>query len=420
MKSSARSVALTVAVAGSIAFVLLALWLVPWHPVPGGMPSGVPADQVFSASQIARAESFARQARIWGWSSLALSLAVASVLGFSSWGRRLMDALTSRVRGPWWLHVVLGAGAVLLIGRLATLPLSLALRSRLIDYGLTTQSTPGYLRDVVTNFALGWLVSSLVLLVLIGSARRWTRAWPAVAGVTLAAFVMIGSFAYPVLIEPLFNHFEPLPDGTLRTQILALAQQEGVRVDDVLVSDASRRTTTLNAYVSGYGDTRRVVVYDNLVNDLPESQTLSVVAHELAHARHNDPLVGSALGALGTLVAVGLLGLIVADDRRSQRALARVGVVPLVLALAAWGSFLGGPIQNTISRQVETRADVEALQATQDPDSFIAVQRQLAVRGLNDPTPPALSQFWFGSHPTALQRVAIAEQFAASLSSSRR
>ena len=103
----------------------------------------------------------------------------------------------------------------------------------------------------------------------VGCARRWRRAWPAIAGGVLAGFVLVGSLVYPVLVEPIFNDFEPLPDGELRSQILALADEEGVDVDEVLVADASRRTTTLNAYVSGLGATRRVVVYDNLVEDLP-------------------------------------------------------------------------------------------------------------------------------------------------------
>ena len=244
---------------------------------------------------------------------------MASVLGFTSLGRRLMD----RLPGPWWLQVVVGSGLVLGIGRLATLPFALGYRNVLLDYGLTNQPLRGWLRDAGVSFGLGWLVSALVLLVLIGSARRWERAWPVVAGTVLAGLVMAASFVYPVLVEPLFNHFESLPEGSLRTSILRLADEEGVRVDDVLVTDASRRTTTLNAYVSGYGDTRRVVVYDNLVNDLPEDQTLSVVAHELAHAKHNDPLVGSVLGAVGTFAAVGLLGLVLgigASRREGRRA----------------------------------------------------------------------------------------------------
>ncbi len=136
--------------------------------------------------------------------------------------------------------------------------------------------------------AVSWLVNavgtSLVVLVVVGTARRWRTWWPAVAGGTAAVLVMLGSFVYPVLVEPLFNQFTPLPDGPLRTAVLRLADEEGVHVDDVLVADASRRTTTLNAYVSGYGSTRRVVLYDNLVRDVPQDQVLSVVAHELGHA----------------------------------------------------------------------------------------------------------------------------------------
>jgi STE24 endopeptidase len=407
---SERKVSAAVAGLGIVLLTVLAALLVPWHPVPGGAVTPVPAHDVFSAAQIDRAEAFARQARILSWSSLGVSLLAASVLGFTSIGPSLMDRLT----GPWWLRVGTGTGLVLVIGRLVTLPFALRLRGVLLDYGLTNQSQRGWLRDTAVSFGLGWLVTALVMLVLVGCARRWERAWPAVAGAVLAALVMAGSFVYPVLVEPLFNHFEPLPDGPLRASILKLADQEDVHIDDVLVSDASRRTTTLNAYVSGYGDTRRVVVYDNLVNDLPQAESLSVVAHELAHARHNDPLVGSVLGAVGTFVAIGLLGLVVGLVRRREEnegsRLSEVAAVPLVLALSTWGMLLGSPIENAVSRQIETRADVDALRTTQDPEAFIAVQKQLAVRGLSDPTPPAWSQFWFGSHPTVLARVAIAQQ----------
>jgi STE24 endopeptidase len=227
---------------------------------------------------------------------------------------------------------------------------------------------------------------------------------------------MVGSFVYPLVVEPLFNTFTPLPDGSLRTGVLRLARIEGMHVDDVLEADASRRTTTLNAYVSGFGRTRRVVLYDNLVRDVPEDQTLSVVAHELAHAKHNDVLTGSLLGAAGALFGVGLLGLVLQVGRRvggsageghRERA-TDPAVVPRVLALVAIAGLLASPVQNGISRRIETRADVDALLATKDPAAFIEVQRQLAVRSLADLTPPAWSQFWFGSHPTTRERIAIA------------
>ena len=84
-----------------------------------------------------------------------------------------------------------------------------------------------------------------------------------------ALLVVLVSFAYPVVVEPVFNKFTPMPDGPLRTSLLQLAREDGVPVKDVLVADASRRTTSLNAYVSGIGATRRIVVYDTLVDTAP-------------------------------------------------------------------------------------------------------------------------------------------------------
>lgn len=412
-----RRVALVVTALGGLAFLGLALWLVPWHPVPGGTPPPVPADSMFTAPEIARSEDYTHWARLWSWGSLLVSLLVAGAFGFTRLGR----GLTDRLRGPWWIRVVLAVAFLVLLGRLITLPFGVLLRREQLHYGLSTQAWSGFARDLVLGQAVTIVFTSLGLVVVIACARRWARAWPAVAGGLLAVLVLLGSFVYPVLVEPLFNSFTPLPDGSLRTQILRLADVEGVHVDDVLVADASRRTTTLNAYVSGFGSTRRVVVYDNLVNDVPRDETLSVVAHELGHARQGDVVTGSVLGAVGGVLGIGLLGLVVgalrpdrADrvgGRRGRRgAMADPAVVPLVLVLMALGTLASSPVQNGISREIETRADVDALQATHDPEAFIAVQRQLALRSLQDPTPPAWSQLWFGSHPTTLGRIAIAEQ----------
>ena len=389
------------AVAGALAFVVVAVLLVPWDPIPGGPLHPPPASSVFTAEQIQRAEDYSGTQRLLSWASLAVSLAVACVLGFSGIGTRFVD----RLRGPWWWRVVVAVAALAVAGRVATLPFSIVLRHRALDYGLTNQAWSAYAVDQAKGLAVGVVATSIALVVLVGVARRWPRAWPAAAGVLLAGLVMLGSFVYPLLVEPLFNHFEPLPDGPLRTQVLALADQEGVQVDDVLVADASRRTTTLNAYVSGYGSSRRVVVYDNLVDgQSTDREILSVVAHELGHARHDDVLTGSLLGAAGAGLGVGLLGLLlggVADPRK----------VPRVLALVAIATLLASPVENGISRRIETRADVASLRTTHDPEAFIGVQKELALTSLADPTPYAWSQFWFGSHPTTLQRIALAERF---------
>lgn len=397
-----RRVSIVVALVGLALFAVGAALLVPWDPVPGGPLDPPSASSVFTAEEIQRAEDYVSLARIWSWTSLAVSLLAACVLGFTELGARLMD----RLRGPWWWRVFLAVLGLALVGRVVTLPFAVLLRRRALEYGLSNQAWGGFAADLLKGFAVNVVATSIVLVVLVGVARRWPRAWPAVAGALLAGLVMLGSFVYPLLVEPLFNRFESLPDGDLRQQVLRLADEEGVQVDDVLVADASRRTTTLNAYVSGFGSSRRVVVYDNLVDDEDDALVLSVVAHELAHAKHDDVLTGSLLGAAGAFLGVGLLGLLlgggVADPRR----------VPRILALVAVATLLASPMQNAVSRRIETRADVDAVKATGDPAAFVELQKELARRSLSDPTPPRWSQFWFGSHPTSLQRIALAERLA--------
>jgi STE24 endopeptidase len=132
-----------------------------------------------------------------------------------------------------------------------------------------------------------------------------------------------------------------------------------------------------------------------------------VVAHELAHAKHDDVLVGTAIGAGVALAAAGLLGVLV--GRRFDR-LTDPGAVPALLALFALAGALALPVQNAMSRAVETRADVDALRTTGDGPAFVSLQRQLALGALQDPSPPAVSQAWFGSHPTPLQRIALVQR----------
>lgn len=397
-RARGRSPAVVVVLAG-VVFVVLAAWLVPWSPVPGGTPAPVSAGSAFTDAEIAAGEHYAAWSRVWSWSSLVVQLAVVCVLGSA----RVRERLAARLPGHWWVQVSLAVLAVTVVLRVLALPFGVALQQHRLDHGLSTQSWWGYARDVVTGTTVSVVVTSLGLLVLVGLARRWQRAWVVVGAGLAATLVLVGSLVYPLVVEPLYNSFTPLPDGPLRTSVLEVADREGVAVDDVLVADASRRTTTLNAYVSGWSGTRRVVLYDTLVDSLPDDQVLSVVAHELAHARHDDVLTGTALGALGAAFGVGLLGLLVGGER-----MRRASVAPLVMALLAVGTQLASPVENGISRRIETRADVDALKATGDPVAFREMQVMLARRSLADPTPPAWSQWWWGSHPTVLQRLALA------------
>ncbi|WP_185994923.1 M48 family metalloprotease [Nocardioides campestrisoli] len=400
--SSSRLVAGCVLVVSGIAFDVLAWQLVPWQPVPGGVPDPVDPSTLFSAAEIDRAEAYSARARAWSWSSLALTLILLV-------GAALVPAVrrgVARLPGPWWCQTYLGVCLVLLAVRLLTLPFAVGAWRLRRENGLSTQDWSTWLIDLGRSEAVETGTVALVVLLVVAFARRWPVWWPALAATTLGALVAGASLIYPVVVEPLFNTFEPLPEGELRSAVTEVAAEQGVSIDDVVVADASRRTTTLNAWVSGLGGTRRVVLYDNLVDQVPQDQVMAVVAHELAHARHGDVLTGTALGVAGVGAGVGLLGLL--WPARGRLRISDVRAVPALVVVLVLGMQLVAPAQNAISRRLELRADVEALASTGDPESFVELQRQLAVRSLSDPTPPVWSSWWWGSHPGVLVRVALA------------
>ena len=403
-----RRVSLAVLVGGGVVFVVLAAALVPWAWLPGGQVRPVDPHDVFTVSQLRRMEAYSGMQRHLGWAALAVSTVLALLLGLTSVGARLVRALP----GSWWLRSILAVLVLLVLGQVATLPFELRSRGSAVRYGLTNQPLSAWTRDLAVSLLLSWVFTGVLVLLVVGLARRSPRRWPAYAALVAAGLTVLGSWLYPVVVEPLFNRFTPLHQGALRSELLSLAQREHVPVRDVLVADASRRTTTLNAYVSGIGSTRRIVLYDNLLHGVPREQVRLVVAHELGHARYHDVEVGTLLGASGAAAGLGLLGLVLSVPAVRRRAgVAGVGeaeVVPLLLALVAIGYLLASPIENSISRAVEARADRASLSATRDLHGFEAMQRRLAVRSLSDPTPPGWSQFWFGSHPTSLQRIGLA------------
>jgi STE24 endopeptidase len=412
-----RRPALLVAVVLLTAFAVVVAVTTPWDVLPEPPGGATPLDPTagLSAEQVSRAEAYAAALRPASLASLLLGLAVSAVLALTRLGARLVRVVGAPLGGRWAGQVLLGVLVLAVVGRLATLPLSAygeVVRHR---YGLSTRGWGLWARDVVVSTAIDAALTALGLLVLVWLARRAPRAWWALAAAGATVLVVVGSFLWPVVIEPAFNSFEPMPAGQLRSDLLALAEENGTPVQDVLVSDASRRTTALNAYVSGFGSTRRIVVYDTVLDRLPDEQIEAIAAHELGHVATDDVLTGTLLGALGGAGGVALLGWALTSPRLLRRAGAQgpgdPAVVPLALLLVAVGTLVATPVQNLVSRQVEARADVHALDLTRDPEAFVAMQRGLAGTNLSDPSPPAAWRWWFGSHPTVAERIALAEDW---------
>jgi len=269
---------------------------------------------------------------------------------------------------------------------------------------------------VLKGYGIGAVLGAVVLLGFYAIARYSPGWWWLWAGLGAAALTVLLSFVFPVLVEPVFNKFTPMPAGPLREQLLELARRDEVPVRDVLVADASRRTRAVNAYVSGLGPTRRIVVYDTLLDRAEPAEVASVVAHELGHARDKDVVTGTVLGALGSAAAVTAVYLL--GQWSALRHLAGVPDVAdprsvgLLVGLAAVAGLVAGPAQNALSRRIEARADAHALALTGDPVTFEAMEARLATVNLADPDPPRLEQLLFATHPTTVERIAAARAYA--------
>jgi STE24 endopeptidase len=395
---------------------------VPWSPLGPTGPPVRPLPHVdFTAGQLTTEAAFHAALRPWTYSRLALAVLVASALGFTPAGAWVIRRSGRLLRGGWAAQVVLGTAALTSISLLVTLPLAMGAERVLRRYGLSTQNWSSWAVDAARGWTVSTVTTALLLVVLVAIARRWRRRWWVAGAWAAAGFVVAGSFVYPVVVEPLSNTFTAMPAGPQQRDLVRLAARDGLTVDEVLVADASRRTTAENAYVSGLGATRRIVVYDTLVTGASPREVELVVAHELGHVKAHDVRLGTTLGALAAAIAM-VAGSWVREDRgRGRRALLRAagvrgaadpGVVALVLALATVGSLVSAPASTVVSRRIEARADVHALDLTRDVQGFAAMQRRLAVTNLSDLQPAWWRTAFFSTHPSAPWRIAMARAWA--------
>jgi STE24 endopeptidase len=364
-------------------------------------PLDVAPRAYFSAAQLEKAEGF-RTGQLWllgAQTAVELAVLVAVVRRPPRWlGRRpvLAGAAT--------------AVALSLAVAAATLPVRAVARERARDVGLITQSWSGYAGDVAKGTAIGAGLAGAGGALLVFGMRRFGRGWWAPAAAVVIAFGVVSTYAIPVVLDPLFNRFTPLPAGETRSAVLDLARRAGVDVGEVYEMDASKRTTAANAYVTGIGHTKRVVLFDTLLRDFSPAEVRLVVAHELGHVRHRD--VPHGLLFLALVAPFGMLAVARIAERIGPRdALGTAAAVPAVTLAVGLMAPAITVISNQLSRGVEARADAYSLELTDEPQTLIAFQRRIAIQNVSDPEPPAAAHFLLGTHPTTMERIGAALAF---------
>jgi STE24 endopeptidase len=398
---------------------LVAAALVRAAATAAAAPASAPAARLsdfFTPEQIARADRYRGPHYAYAFAALGVSLLVLGALAFGPVARRV-GAAVQRLAGDRWAPAVLLLVAVVALApSLAALPFSVAGFFHDRAFGLATASLGGFLSDFAKGVGFQVVISAVAGLASVGIARALPVRWPLVVAAAGVVFTFALVYLFPLVYEPAFNKFRPV-DPVTRARVLRIADAEGIRVKDVLVADASRRTTRSNAYVSGIGPTKRVVLYDTLLATTPPDEVDLVVAHELAHVKHHDVLRGAVFGAAGLAAGVAVLWWLLRWGALLRVTGARGAgdprIVPFLAFFIAAASLLTAPAQNAISRRIEARADRTALEVTKNPRAQIALEVRLSVANLSDLHPNAFIRWAFFTHPAPLERIQAALDYEA-------
>ncbi len=367
-----------------------------------------------SASRRQKAREYATLRRVLFFVNTSIGLAVLLIMlltGLSLELRKLVESWTDNqwLVVPIYMAIFGGAYAVL------TFPMDIYAGYYLPrKYGMLHENFRAWLLDV----AKGGLVAAVIGLPLIEALYFGLRTlgewWWLAGGVAYLLFVVIMVNLAPVVIMPLFNKFVPLENEELKSRILRLGEKTGARVKGVYTMDFSRRTTAANAFVTGLGNTRRVVLGDTLTQHYTPDEIEVVMAHELGHHVHNDIWRGIALDSVVTMVGFFVANLVLQAGISGFgfRGLGDVAAFPLFVLVMVGFGLVTMPLGNGFSRARENAADKYALDITGNAEAFISSMKKLANQNLADSDPPAWAVWLFYTHPPIRDRVRRGEGFA--------
>jgi STE24 endopeptidase len=353
---------------------------------------------------------------LWGMGT-ALSLLIPGLMLFTGFSARLR-AVAFGLGRRWLPSLVLYALLFTLASSLLGLPLAYYQGFvRQHAYGLSNQSLGKWTEDWLKGALVSGVGLAVVLWIPYVLLRRSPKRWWLYAGlatIPIATFVLVIS---PVWVDPLFNDFGPMKDRALESRILTLAGRAGIPGSRVYEVDKSVDTKTINAYVTGLGSTKRIVLWDTILAKLEPDQIAFVVAHEMGHFVLHHTL---ALIVIATILVTGALyvvhrvaGTLMAgfSHRFGFNRLSDAASFPLLILLGGAVSFAATPLVLAFSRHQEHEADRFALELTRDNRAGASAFVRLQQENLNVPRPGALYMLWRGSHPSLSDRVSFANRY---------
>ena len=369
---------------------------------------------VYDAEKYAKSQNYLRDNTRFGQiqAGIMLPLTIAFiVLGGFSWVNDIAGGAT----GNMILQGLIFGGILILISQLAGLPFSIydtfVIEER---YGFNKTTAGTFIADLLKGLALtvllGAPVFALILWIFSSVPHAWFWAWAA-----LAVIQMFILFIAPVVILPLFNKFTPLEDGELRAAIEQFAQNQNYKISGIFKIDGSRRSTKSNAYFTGFGKTKRIALFDTLIEKHTTEELVAVLAHEIGHCKLGHIKKSIVISLASSLLMFFILSLFI--TKQGLYTAFGIDGTPLYAGFIFFG-FLYAPISmilgllgSILSRKHEYEADAYAAQTTTKPDSLISALKKLSVDNLSNLTPHRLKVFLQYSHPPVLERIKALKKF---------
>jgi STE24 endopeptidase len=349
-------------------------------------------------------------ATLWG---LALP-AVILFTGFSAGLRNLAQRMTHR----WYVALPLYFIAFSLLVYVVSWPLNYyAGFMRQHAYGLSTQSFVDWQKDSLKALAVSVVFGCLLLWIPYALLRKSPKSWWLYCAFAYVPVAFIIAFIVPVVVDPLYHHFGEMKNKELEGKILALAGRAGINGTRVYEVDMSNETRAINAYVTGFLGTKRIVLWDTIIARLNERELLTVVGHEMGHYVLDHVAIGILLSSVAVLVLLwgidrlGGLFLSRYQTRFGFSQLADIASFPLLLLLFRLLLIAGDPVGLAVSRYFEHEADRFGLEITKDNRAMASAFVKMEDTNLGNPWPSLLYKVWRSTHPPVGERIDFANHY---------
>lgn len=369
---------------------------------------------IYDEDKYKKQQAYQRENQRFGlWSSgfsFTLTLAMFLFYGFA-----FVDNLAWGFTSSAILAALFFFGVIMFASDILSIPFSVYSTFVIEEkYGFNKTTPKTFVFDTLKGWLIGALIGGglLAIIILIYQKTQnmfWIYAW-----ILVSAFSIFMAMFYSNLIVPLFNKQTPLEEGELRDSIKKFADKVGFKLDNIFVINGSKRSTKANAYFTGFGAKKRIVLYDTLINDMETEELVAVLAHEIGHYKKKHVIQGLLIGLIQTGIVLFIFSLLINNANLSQAL--GVEVPNFHIGLVAFGilyspvSFVLGIFMNLLSRKNEYQADAFAAQ-NYNPDALASALKKLSVKNLSNLTPHKTYVFFHYSHPTLLQRLEHLKQF---------